>query len=81
MWIETDLFSAYESYISWKISLKRPSYFLRIVFLVDMNYDNIRGLFGILGVKLTRGIFLVIAILNEECANPAMDFETESCKN
>lgn len=31
------------SYISWKISLKRPSYFFIIVFFVDMNcvyYDQ-----------------------------------------
>ena len=37
-WFSTEkIAETYESYISWKMSLNLPSYFLRIVFLVDIN--------------------------------------------
>ena len=61
--------------MSWKMSLKRPSYFFMIVFLVDMNYITLmsKSVSHGDGRNRTRGIFLESAILNDECANPVID--------
>ena len=57
------------------MSLNLPSYFFMMVFFVDMNCDTIQGrTLSDENMGRTSGIFLTKAILNEECANPVMDY-------
>ena len=57
------------------MSLNLPSYFFMMVFFVDMNCDGYQGR-ALSDEKMgrTSGIFLTKAILNEECANPVIDY-------
>jgi hypothetical protein len=57
------------------MSLNLPSYFFMMVFFVDMNYEWRQGrTLSDSDPERTSGIFLTKAILNEECANPVMDY-------
>jgi len=62
------------------MSLNLPSYFFMMVFFVDMNCDVRQGQASTdEGMERTNGIFLAKPILNEECANPVMDYVPSAC--
>jgi hypothetical protein len=57
------------------MSLNLPSYFFMMVFFVDMNYDERQDrTLSDNNTRRTNGIFLERAILNDECANPVIDY-------
>jgi hypothetical protein len=57
------------------MSLNLPSYFFMMVFFVDMNCDAYQGWIpSNKKPRRTSGIFLTKPILNEECANPVIDW-------